>query len=134
MRKGYLEIVTKKSHSDKGVVFKAIKTGTNEILSINGKDDVFMSPTRTKGKPIELVLRTKGNFEIYHLYALVSWLIVNILCLFIENKIQDEKLKPETSKCVILICFSVHQGPVFLSPLSLNSGQIKFKPHYYLSC
>ena len=107
MRKGYLEIVTKKSHSDKGVVFKATKTGTNEVLSINGKDDVFMSPTTTKGKPIELVLRAKGNFEIYHLYALVSWLIVNILCLFIENKIQDEKLKPETSKCVILICFSV---------------------------
>lgn len=63
VRKGYLEIVTKKSHSDKAVLFKAIKTGTNEILSINGNDGVSMLPTRTKGKPIELVLRTKGNNE-----------------------------------------------------------------------
>ena len=61
VRNGYLEIVTKKSHSEQAVVLKAVKTGTNETLSINGKEDVSLLPTRTKEKPIILNLRTKGN-------------------------------------------------------------------------
>jgi hypothetical protein len=61
VRHGYLEIVTKKSHSEQAVVLKAVKTGTNETLSINGKEDVSLLPTRTKEKPIILNLRTKGN-------------------------------------------------------------------------
>ena len=43
-------------------------------------------------------------WEIFYLHANVSQLNGNELC-FIENKMQDEKLKPETSKCVILISF-----------------------------
>ena len=61
VRKGYLEIVTKKSRSKQAVVLKAVKTGTNEALSINGKDDVSLLPTQVKGKPIILNLRAKGN-------------------------------------------------------------------------
>jgi hypothetical protein len=61
VRKGYLEIVTKKSRSEQAVVFKAVKTGTNEALSINGKDGVSLLPSRVKGGPIILNLRTKGN-------------------------------------------------------------------------
>ncbi len=61
VRKGYLEIVTKKSHSKQAVVFKAVKTGTNETLSINGKDDVSLLPTGVKGNATTLNLRTKGN-------------------------------------------------------------------------
>lgn len=61
VRKGYLEIVTKKSHSNKAVLFKAVKTGTEEVLSINGKEDISLLPSLVKGEPIVLNLRTIGK-------------------------------------------------------------------------
>ena len=60
VRRGYLEIVTKKSHSGKAVVFKAVKTGTNEALSINGNDSITITPSLVKGNPVLLNLKSKG--------------------------------------------------------------------------
>ena len=60
VRKGYLEIITKKSHSNKPVIFKAVKSGTNEVLSINGQENISLLPSLIKGNPIDLNLKIKG--------------------------------------------------------------------------
>ena len=60
IRKGYMEKITKKSHSKQAVRFKAVKTGTKEILTINGKESIDLFPSSTKGKPIILNLKAKG--------------------------------------------------------------------------
>ena len=90
VKKGFMMSFTKPTTGNSPITFKVLDPASNQLMKINGKDDIVLTPSLTKGAPTTCEILAPGMSQ--GLYFLVDLTLVYLPVLSVLAATGQEKV------------------------------------------